>query len=185
MDEIDKVIKGLNACSTPYGKSCFYPVCPYGNDDSCKYHLQQDACNLLKEYRSKSPYIQMLLDKDETTLKVAIMYAENYLKYGIDVTEKWQTAVAQSYAMHQARKQGYSDAQFPHYSAHEKHASIEELVKDAKHNIGWIEEHLDAVGGERKQNYIDGLSMIENTLERLFSQYLYEKKLNDSRHECI
>ena len=53
--------------------------------------------------------INWLLEYDETTLKVAIMYATNYLQYGVDITEKWNTATKQACALHYAEQRGYAE----------------------------------------------------------------------------
>ena len=60
---------------------------------------------MIKEELSK----WLVENYDEMTLKTAIMYAENYLKYGVNVTEKWDTAVKQTYALEMARREGLVD----------------------------------------------------------------------------
>ena len=57
---------------------------------------------------SKQELIDYLMQYDETTLKVAIMYATYYLQDGIDITKKWETAVRQTYAMQRAENRGYA-----------------------------------------------------------------------------
>lgn len=64
----------------------------------------------IRNEEKKLPIVRELLQKDETTLKVALMYAEQYLKYGCDVTEKWNTAVCQALTIHRAEERGYRDA---------------------------------------------------------------------------
>ena len=58
----------------------------------------------------KEALVRFLMEKDELVLKTAIYYAESYLRYGVDVTEKWDTAVKQTYALHQAERKGYFEA---------------------------------------------------------------------------
>ena len=42
-------------------------------------------------------------------LAVALSYAKNLSLYGVDVTEVWNTAVQQSYALNKAYEKGRSD----------------------------------------------------------------------------
>lgn len=55
----------------------------------------------------KEQLAKWLLKYDEQTLQIALMYATNYLKYGVDVTEKWDTAVQQQAALKKAEEHGY------------------------------------------------------------------------------
>lgn len=48
--------------------------------------------------------------KSEEEISLAIMYAENYMKYGTDITEKWKTATQQTELLHNAEKYGYCKA---------------------------------------------------------------------------
>lgn len=58
---------------------------------------------------TKEQLAQWLIELDENVLKVAIMYAENYLKYGVDVTEKWDTATKQIWSLERAERYGYAE----------------------------------------------------------------------------
>lgn len=58
---------------------------------------------------TKEQLAQWLIELDENVLKVAIMYAENYLKYGVDVTEKWDTATKQQWSLERAERYGYAE----------------------------------------------------------------------------
>lgn len=60
---------------------------------------------------TKEQLAQWLVELDENVLQVAVMYAENYLKYGVDVTEKWNTAVRQQYSLEKAQRQGFINGQ--------------------------------------------------------------------------
>ncbi len=60
---------------------------------------------------TKEQLAQWLVELDENVLQVAIMYAENYLKYGVDITEKWNTAVRQQYSLHKAELEGFINGQ--------------------------------------------------------------------------
>lgn len=55
----------------------------------------------------KETLVKWLMEKDELVLKTAIAYAESYLKYGVDVTEKFDTAVKQTYSLYRAKEEGY------------------------------------------------------------------------------
>ena len=57
----------------------------------------------------KEVLIKWLMRYDVLTIETAIMYAENYLKYGTDITQKWETATQNAYAIHNAEKRGYYD----------------------------------------------------------------------------
>ncbi len=66
--------------------------------------------DLDEQYAYKKPYIKELAQFDEQTLAIAIVYACNMKRYGVDVTEKWNTAVEQSDALENAYHKGYADA---------------------------------------------------------------------------
>lgn len=60
MHDIEKVIKGLECCSTIdiccMEISCYYPqylACPYHEDEECVKHLVQDSLKLLKEQQER------------------------------------------------------------------------------------------------------------------------------------
>lgn len=59
---------------------------------------------------SKQQIIESLATFDEATLSLALSYAFNIQKYGIDITEKLQTATAQCAALSTARLVGYEEA---------------------------------------------------------------------------
>ena len=61
--------------------------------------------------QGKEQLAEWLLKYDEQTLRLALMYATNYLKYGVDVTEKWCTAVQQQNALKNVEKHGYVEGQ--------------------------------------------------------------------------
>lgn len=56
---------------------------------------------------TKEQLAQWLIELDENVLQVAIMYAENYLKYGVDIAEKWDTATKQRWSLERAERYGY------------------------------------------------------------------------------
>ena len=55
----------------------------------------------------KEQLAKSLSELDENVLQVAIMYSINYLAYGVDVTEKWDTATRQQDALYRAKCAGY------------------------------------------------------------------------------
>ena len=55
----------------------------------------------------KEALVKFLMEKDELVLKTAITYAEAYLQYGVNVTEIWDTATKQVYALNRAEEKGY------------------------------------------------------------------------------
>ena len=55
----------------------------------------------------KEQLAKYLSELDENVLQVAIMYSINYLAYGVDVTEKWDTAARQQDALYRAKCAGY------------------------------------------------------------------------------
>ncbi len=57
----------------------------------------------------KDLILSILSDMPEEILKVALIYAQYFTKYGIDVTQPWTTAVEQSAAMNEAYKRGYAE----------------------------------------------------------------------------
>lgn len=58
---------------------------------------------------SKEQLAQWLVELDENVLQVAVMYAENYLKYGVDVAEKWNTATKQQWSLKEAERYGFAE----------------------------------------------------------------------------
>ena len=56
------------------------------------------------------PIPQDMQQFDERTMAIAFAYAHYYRVYGVDVTEKWNTAIEQSANLEQAYRKGYDDA---------------------------------------------------------------------------
>jgi hypothetical protein len=54
--------------------------------------------------------IDELLKMSPMTLLTAYLYAINLTSYGVDVTEKWLTAIQQTSALEKAYNKGYYDA---------------------------------------------------------------------------
>ena len=59
----------------------------------------------------KEQLAKWLLQHDENVIRLAVMYATNYLQFGVDVTEKWCTAIQQQDALKYAEKRGYIKGQ--------------------------------------------------------------------------
>ena len=59
---------------------------------------------------NKEKLFEAMKQFDEQTLAVAFSYAFNLTFYGVDVTEKWNTATEQSINLHAAYIRGYEDA---------------------------------------------------------------------------
>lgn len=59
----------------------------------------------------KEAILKLLAEEDTQTLSMAYLYAKNMMTHGIDVTEKWETAVAQHAALYKAHNDGYAMAQ--------------------------------------------------------------------------
>lgn len=91
----------------------------------------------------KEEMVRFLMEKEEIVIKTAIAYAEAYLRYGVDVTEKWDTAVKQSYSLNRAEAKGY-------YKGIEellpKVKELEEKVKKYELEKSW-EESPDRMNG--------------------------------------
>ena len=53
----EKVIKGLEVCTKPGTRGCFYDMkeCPY-DENGCRMALMRDALALLKEQEAVEPY---------------------------------------------------------------------------------------------------------------------------------
>jgi hypothetical protein len=62
-----------------------------------------------QEYQSKY-LIDELSKMPPMVIATAYLHAINYTMYGVDVTEKWTTAIQNSYALDEAYKKGYYDA---------------------------------------------------------------------------
>ena len=58
-------------------------------------------------FMRKEALVKSLMEKDEVTIATAILYAESYLKYGVDVCKVWETAVQNTVSLHQAERAGY------------------------------------------------------------------------------
>ena len=77
------------------------------NDDNpiwCPLRMENKKAKINKE-----DLVQWLMSKDEKVLYVAISYAENYLKYGVDVTEKAKIACENADLLERARRYGYME----------------------------------------------------------------------------
>ena len=44
---------------------------------------------------------------------------------------------------------------------------MREKIKEARRKLEWIEEHLEAVGGENKDVYIAGIHEVDALLEKI------------------
>lgn len=102
-----KVIKGVEVCMRGACSEC--PYYEYGDD--CMEILDRDSEKVIVAHakdEKKDELVRWLMQKDEITLKTAIMYAEHYIQDGINITEKWETAVHQAYAMQRAENRGYA-----------------------------------------------------------------------------
>lgn len=58
----------------------------------------------------KAKLLQLMTTKSDIVLSQAFLYAENYCRYGVDVTQKWSTATEQSAILHRAYIDGFNDA---------------------------------------------------------------------------
>ena len=69
---------------------------------------------MTKEEKIAQAENQMLIDElskmPPMVIATAYLHAINYTTYGVDVTEKWLTAIAQAKALEQAYKKGYYEA---------------------------------------------------------------------------
>ena len=65
----------------------------------------------------KQRIIDALLQYDVQILEIALMYAVNLYNYGIDVTEKWETATRQVYALENAYRKAFADCDEQHRKA--------------------------------------------------------------------
>ena len=63
----------------------------------------------IQEYQSKQ-LIDELSKMPPMVIATAYLHAINYTLYGVDVTEKWLTAVQQTDALEKAYSKGYYDA---------------------------------------------------------------------------
>lgn len=59
---------------------------------------------------TRDELISYLEGKDENVIALAVLYAEQYLKDGINITEKIETAAENAYMMQRAERRGYSKA---------------------------------------------------------------------------
>jgi hypothetical protein len=57
----------------------------------------------------KDLLISGLSSESEDVLKVALLYAQWYTKFGIDITKAWTTATEQSAILNQVYKRGYAE----------------------------------------------------------------------------
>lgn len=66
------------------------------------------------KYRDNTSASKQLIDKiskmSPMAVEVAYLYANNYMLYGLDVTDKWVTAVQNASALEKAYAKGYYDA---------------------------------------------------------------------------
>ena len=59
----------------------------------------------------KKILIDLLKDMPIEVIQLAYLYAKNYSKFGVDVTEDWETATKQADALERAYKKGMYDFQ--------------------------------------------------------------------------
>ena len=78
----------------------------------------------------KQKMVDVLMEKDERTIATALLYAEAFLKYGVDVTKKWETAVEQKYALQQAERCGFLDGM--------NTVSVKDAIKVLQDH-GWVQ----------------------------------------------
>lgn len=60
----------------------------------------------ITDEQRREAIISQLSRKDTMVLSLALIYAENYYKYGVDITKQWTSAVQQSDALHNAYLRG-------------------------------------------------------------------------------
>lgn len=96
----------------------------------CKYNDEEEGCVFFsegsgdaidmpcrrEEAKTREQLLQELSEQSTEVLAQALMYAKNLVMYGIDVTQKWDTVVAQSSALEQARYKGYVEGAESTYS---------------------------------------------------------------------
>ena len=63
----------------------------------------------IQEYESKQ-LIEELSKMPPMVIATAYLHAINYTLYGVDVTEKWETATQNANALERAYRKGYYDA---------------------------------------------------------------------------
>lgn len=63
----------------------------------------------IQEYQSKQ-LIDELSKMPPMVIATAYLHAINYTLYGVDVTEKWVTAIQNASALEKAYREGYYDA---------------------------------------------------------------------------
>jgi hypothetical protein len=59
------------------------------------------------EELDKSTLLRLLAEQDTKVLATAYLYAKNFVTYGVNVTEKWDTAVRNSDSLTRAYHDGY------------------------------------------------------------------------------
>ena len=65
----------------------------------------------------KQDIIDALSYYDKHILETALAYAINLWDYGVDVTQKWETATANAYALDNAYRIGFADCESQHAHA--------------------------------------------------------------------
>lgn len=65
----------------------------------------------------KQGIIDMLSHYDKRILETALAYAINLWDYGIDVTQKWETATENAYALDKAYRKAFADCESQHEHA--------------------------------------------------------------------
>lgn len=73
MDKLDKVLEGLDCCTSLNFNLCDNGTCPYGPWNVillCKHRLIRDAKELLKEYKAIKPLVDDISDQVHETAKM-------------------------------------------------------------------------------------------------------------------
>ena len=65
----------------------------------------------------KQDIIDALSHYDKHILETALAYAINLWDYGVDVTQKWETATANAYVLDKAYRKAFADCESQHAHA--------------------------------------------------------------------
>ena len=104
----------------------------------------------------KKQLLDLLAEDPTTVLSTAYVYANNYMKYGEDVTKVWTTTAQQLSILQQVRQKTWAAAYDSFKEGYEAHlktdtvAMLEELMKEMNH----IKECEYQIYGKEHWNFV-------------------------------
>ena len=106
--------------------------------------------------QTKEKLLELLSQEDTTVLSQAYLYAKNLTDYGVDISNKWETATQQASALEKAYRKGYYDALQRNAESEGKVMKIPKEIVDKMKQVNslmteidlWMDENIDVEGSK-------------------------------------